>query len=711
MQWELITGGILILAGSATIAFLALKKTPEEFADKKEINSLVEKSSYLISYDGATLIQNNKLEPLIAQCRDRMGFDFAIFKNDCLPLIYRSAEWVQMLPASESHHHAQPGGLLLHMLESASIALRLRQGYLLPVGAAPEEIPERKHRWTYAVFLAAILHDIGRPIADIQIKLKDGSAWQPLAGSMIEQGISHYKLSFELKKRDYELHKRLPIILFQRLVPNHVLSWLAQDADLMKELTSYLSGEDANAGAIKEIITKADSESVRQNLMLGPRTRFAAAKTVPLIERLMEALRLMLDEGRFSLNRAGAHGWVYDEKLWFVSKRVADDVRQFLIERESAEGIPGSDKNDRIFDTWQEYGALITTPDNKAIWNVNVAMDDGWSKDFTVICFPLSKLYKNATHYPKEMPGRITVNTATSINSDIDVADEQLLDAQNEVINEASNQPIRSEPVTEVLVTENHTEPVSINDFVETPTIIESYDAATAIIEPNKEVTSSELPTFEENVIEAPVETKAPSMKLINKNVLEQVFLDEEDIAKPVPKLPKTKKNIELGDMKPMVPHDAKTLPSVKGKKIKPPHIAALKFMRWIQQGISDGSIAYNRTKAEVHFMEEGMLLVNPAIFKRFASMYGEDASGDAGKANPGELLGDGIRRHVTDAGWHVQVGPKKFNFLKYRIIGMTGKGDNKLSVVVIKNPSQFISPLPENNPTLLRETKLDGES
>ncbi|OYZ53600.1 MAG: hypothetical protein B7Y21_15095, partial [Hydrogenophilales bacterium 16-61-112] len=130
---------------------------------------------------------------------------------------------------------------------------------------------------------------------------------------MLDQGLTHYTLNFEIT-RDYDLHKKLPIVLFQRLVPSHVLAWLADDVQLMGDLTSYLSGDDQDKGVLREIVTRADSESVKNNLMQGPRTRFASARSVPLIERLMQALRLMLEEGRLSLNRAGSHGWVYDGK-------------------------------------------------------------------------------------------------------------------------------------------------------------------------------------------------------------------------------------------------------------------------------------------------------------------------------------------------------------------------------------------------------------
>lgn len=50
--------------------------------------------------------------------------------------VLRFAGYVQLLPASESHHHAIAGGLLDHTLEVLVEALKLRRAVMLPPGAA-----------------------------------------------------------------------------------------------------------------------------------------------------------------------------------------------------------------------------------------------------------------------------------------------------------------------------------------------------------------------------------------------------------------------------------------------------------------------------------------------------------------------------------------------------------------------------------------------
>ncbi len=72
----------------------------------------------------------------------------ANFAKDCQPVLESLAEFVQMLPASESHHHAHPGGLWQHLLEVADAALTFRAGMELPPGAGTEERKRLEHRWT-----------------------------------------------------------------------------------------------------------------------------------------------------------------------------------------------------------------------------------------------------------------------------------------------------------------------------------------------------------------------------------------------------------------------------------------------------------------------------------------------------------------------------------------------------------------------------------
>ena len=724
----LLLGGIF----TASVGILAIKAAlrprshDEHHAERTE--SIGKTADKLTVLSGTALLQHTSFSALVDECRKRMQIDRALFDKNYYPVIEHAASWVQMLPASESHHHAHPGGLIQHMLETVLHASRFREGVMLPVGASVEEIPARKHRWTYGVFLAALLHDIGRPVADLKVRIWRGSSkkpeiWHPLAGSMLDQGARWYTLAFDVDTRNYDLHKKLPIILFQRIVPPEVLSWIAEDAQLIHELTAYLSGDDTYTGALRGIVTRADSESVRTNLLHGPRTRFASAKTVPLIERLMQALRMMLDEGKISLNRPGAAAFVFDGSVWFVSKRLADDVRAFLIERESKDGIPGPDKNDRLFDTWQEYGALIPTPDHRAVWHAEIALDS-WVQTFTLLRFPLEKLYRSADRYPQNMNGSIRIvqpereppvpaassqsnapdqpvsppapiSTKEENTSDAADGDNPFADA---VVSDDSRHKMLAQPIRNESPMDVQSQP----GVAPTRTIAPVESQQT---EPKQQ--SAALPAISAKKLPgviASVSQKTPGA------VASEEFLHEDDAAVPIAK----RADIDAGVLKPVAPRgELVPKPPLSARKNAKTSEAALRFMRWLQEGLANGDLPYNRSDAMIHFVPEGMMLVSPAIFREFASKFGEDGTGTPSD-RVGSAFGTGIQRQVTNAGWNLQVGEKKSNIIRYVVVGPGNNATEPekkpapgsralIAGVVISSPERFVNPLPERNPCLVR--------
>jgi hypothetical protein len=247
--------------------------------------------------------------------------------------------------------------------------------------------------------------------------------WMPPDGTLVECGATEYRVAFAPKAdRDYGAHARLGIMLLQRLAPPSALSFLAREPEALKALTQFLAGEDRE-GPIAEIVRRADQASTSRSLSQGSRARFGTALSVPLIELLMGSLRDLLRRGgQLPLNRDGAIGWVFDGSVWFVAKRLADQVREHVQQHAPDEPIPGESKNDRLFDTWQEYGCITPNPLTQAIWYVIVRGEDGggYHHRLTMLKFPLDKLWDDASQYPAPMIGRIEVLASRDAESAVE---------------------------------------------------------------------------------------------------------------------------------------------------------------------------------------------------------------------------------------------------------------------------------------------------
>ena len=151
----------------------------------------------------------------IAVLRVRMGFPPETFAMAVQPLIDAYAEYLQLTPASGCERNGGPGGQLHRGLVTALRALDHRRGQILPRNAVPEVLGALGHRWTYAVFAAALLHDLGRVTPE------------------------------------------LPGQLFERWVPPSVLECLDDDPALTAELRAVLSNQAPPGSAIAELVARA----------------------------------------------------------------------------------------------------------------------------------------------------------------------------------------------------------------------------------------------------------------------------------------------------------------------------------------------------------------------------------------------------------------------------------------------------------------------
>ncbi len=410
------------------------------------------------------LLQVVQAERALREIYRRTRLAQPVWQRDCLSAIHRYAEFVQLIPASEAHHHAHAGGLLAHTVEMLLAALTWRGGRLLPEAAPIEVIDAQRDEWTMVVFYCALLHDIAKPMTDLRVswrtaEMTDPIRWQPMSGSLVGAAASRpgaeYLVEFAPKsQRDYSAHTRLAMLLLPQIASPSALSFLARQPAAFEALNRYLSGEDKDS-LLAKIVREADKASTRRALQSGSKARFATASAVPLVDLLMQGMRDLLRAGtELPLNRSGAAAWVYDGSIWFVAKRLADATRAWIKARAPEEAVPGEAKNDRLFDTWQEYGCLMPNPQTgQAIWYVTVhgeAADAatvdavgavgavgagrsgaGYEHSLSVLRFPLDKVFADPQHYPQAMQGRIEVqarrgaaDTAAEAGADADAAPE-----------------------------------------------------------------------------------------------------------------------------------------------------------------------------------------------------------------------------------------------------------------------------------------------
>lgn len=475
----------------------------------------------------------------------------------------RYAALVQQFPASESHHHAYPGGMLDHGLEIVAYALKLRQSRLLPVGAPPEAQAAQAEAWTAATAYAALLHDIGKIAVDIHVEYADGERWQPWHGPLTRPYRFRYR-----KDRSYRLHEVATSLLTMQVLDRAVLDWLSGCPELWSALLYVLAGHKEQAGVLGELVTQADQASVAQELGGNPQKALLAPKQA-LQRKLRDGLRHLV-RNELKLNQPQASdGWLTQDALWLVSKTVADKLRASLL-AQGMEGIP--DSNPTLFDVLQEHGIAQPTADGKAVWKATVASSNGWTQSFTFLKLTPASIW-DTDDRPSPFTGTVRIEQGTADDAR-DTAEKTSITTITPIAGNTALSPTTSLSAS--------SPPAPATDTIDALLDLFGGSPLTPVADAHGDPSTSPQPTPANDVPPQPsiAHTEAPS--------------SIEPAAAPAP---------SVG-----------TTPSGEH------------FIAWLRDGIQARRLIVNDAKALVHTIAGTVFLVSPGIFQRYAQEHPEVA-------------------------------------------------------------------------------------
>lgn len=354
------------------------------------------------------MLADNYRQDLLQKIKKELSITEHVWANCYIGLFEKWAALTQSLPASEAHHHAFQGGLLNHSLECSLNALRLRRGYVLPANEPPENNSLKSERYSYAVCLCSLMHDSGKLLTDIDIvhgSPESYGIWSPWSGPIAEN--EAYAFKFRIGRK-HNHHEWAGASLLPLVVPEIGLKWLLEDKEMLTYLFAQMSGKQSLSGAIGEIVRKADKASVaramggKESSVTEPTSQ--GQPTVALHDQLLMAIRYLFHEGRLTINKPGAAGWIKDGTAWLVSKATVEAATTHLF----SEGIRTVPKNvARVFDILAEHDLAETTGEGKAVWKCKVHdANRDWHQELTMLKFKVESIWPNET--PADLNGTVT---------------------------------------------------------------------------------------------------------------------------------------------------------------------------------------------------------------------------------------------------------------------------------------------------------------
>lgn len=532
---------------------------------------------------GKELLATPRRRQMVKMLWDTTSLTQDVFDEYILAPIQQYAELVQLLPASESHHHAYPGGMLDHALEMACYGLRLRQRHLLPPNAKPEDQSSAGELWSAAVIYGSLMHDVAKTLVDIEIYLENGKEWRLWHGYVP----GPYRVKYR-PGREYHLHSAINPMLCEKVLGPRTLDWLMTQPKLFSQLMYTISGHTERGGIIAELVHQADRASVAKALGGDP-VQALSAPVESIQRKLAEGLRYMVKE-QFKLNQKGGVAWLTDEALWLVSPRAVNELKAHLY-AQGIKSIP-ADLN-RLYGELQAHGLIEEVSEGKSVWKCEISEGD-WKQSFNMIKVPPTLIW-GVEGKPTAFSGSIKIQGAGA--DEATTADEKSASTVNEKpSNEAAaNADKQAQPESQAKGKE------------------QGNTTQKQAVEAKPEVSASEA--TERDALDDDIMALFPELNNADKEppLVNEPATQEQGIGS-------NQGSNTQADAMPAACKKQTTTPKNTNNNTEISNDADLgkQFWQWLKNGLNDHSIIINDTNAPVHMVDGTYFLVSPGIFKRF---------------------------------------------------------------------------------------------
>jgi hypothetical protein len=234
---------------------------------------------------GETLLSDPTCKSLLTDIRLALGYDWPTYTGEFMPLATRAAEFLQTLPSSRLSHHLQPGGALIHCLETCLNVLVQTSSFAeyMPHDFRPsghEKYEFRKYGRILAATMA-LAHDIGKIRHDVTLKFFDRTTGEEIrvpreydpnaAGGLYSQTV--YEYVKDVLDRDPATVTFIWQWNLQRDFRIHDRDWLPASNALLhhvgirmppKVLDTYFGSDTPRFDDIRRLKQQADRKSTNE---------------------------------------------------------------------------------------------------------------------------------------------------------------------------------------------------------------------------------------------------------------------------------------------------------------------------------------------------------------------------------------------------------------------------------------------------------------
>lgn len=321
----------------------SLRYNSESMADRNEVLRYPPSETGFPANISGEYILLEMQEDMISAIKRELDIRDSEFDEMVMPMLVNFANFVQLFPASEHHHHRAQSGLLRHSLEVCCNSIRRAKNIEFDSMEVPEVKSNRILAWKLAIAAGGLLHDIGKPFTDFEIWDRTGEHHWPPGRTYVHEwakklDIDKYFLVW--KSGRHLQHQSSTNAMMMLLIPPNLHEFLLREGnEIYNELnqamsvssTRFDSKDESTVPVMKnkilKIVKEADSASVLNDMRRYSGDAIRASQSgVPAVQRVVDAMRYLINKGTWEPNKPGNPIWVTTYGVFVVWGTAVKDI-------------------------------------------------------------------------------------------------------------------------------------------------------------------------------------------------------------------------------------------------------------------------------------------------------------------------------------------------------------------------------------------------
>lgn len=296
-----------------------------------------------------------------------------VIDNVVMPVIRNLILHLHLLPASEAHHHSGIGGLLVHSLQTARVAVQLADQMAPPQEMTPQMRYRFRHLVPVAVSLGMLLHDCGKT-NDMAVVAENGDEWMPDAKPLTLwlDAHEHYFVYWR-PDREHKRHELASMrFAYSRLLTQEALNYLVEN----RAMTLFDAVAEAvllGSGCFAALCKSAEQRSIEDEKIEKRNACVAGVQvSVPLVALILRSIKALIANGEWQINSQEGPIFMTSEGVFLVvNEKTGQQIRTAAMREEGAEQVPGTTES--ILRILEDSGVIAVGAEDRedGFWQVN----------------------------------------------------------------------------------------------------------------------------------------------------------------------------------------------------------------------------------------------------------------------------------------------------------------------------------------------------